>query len=304
MSDSARRWAIITPTYHLDYEQFNLMCESMDHFVEGNWHHYVVVNKSDYQMFSHFSGARRTVIENTKVLPKWLHYIGKLGRIRGGNFFFSWRTGPFFGWHIQQLVKLSMAYFVEEDAMLVVDSDIFFMRRFKLDKMIENGRLPFVRMGIDHNLRNTSQFSFIDHSKKTLGVPTTVPSFDYVNNVVVWDRKTTVEVCDFIGKRHGKHWIAALSGLKTISEGMLYGLYVDHILEDKNRFAFQTYNLTKTVHGDEAIYDEELEKFVSEYDDDVIAFGFQSSARFDNKILRAIYEKLAAMPDQTGHRFG
>ena len=36
MSDAAQKWAIITPTYHLDYEQFKLMGESVDRFVEGS----------------------------------------------------------------------------------------------------------------------------------------------------------------------------------------------------------------------------------------------------------------------------
>ena len=36
MSDAAQKWAIITATYHLDYEQFKLMCESVDCFVEGS----------------------------------------------------------------------------------------------------------------------------------------------------------------------------------------------------------------------------------------------------------------------------
>jgi hypothetical protein len=92
MSDAAQKWAIVTPTYHLDYEQFKLMCESMDHFVEGQWHHYVVVTKADYAMFAPFNGPRRTVIENTEILPPWLRYIGKLGRVRSGSFWFSHST--------------------------------------------------------------------------------------------------------------------------------------------------------------------------------------------------------------------
>lgn len=304
MSASAREWAIITPTYHFDYQQFKLMCESMDHFVEGNWHHYVVVSQSDFEMFAGFTGPHRTVIESKKILPSWLRYIGKLGRIRSGNFWFSWRTGPVFGWHLQQLVKISMANYVKQDALLLVDSDVFFMRRFNLDAMVKNNRLPFVRRGIDHNLRKTPPYGFVDHSKKTLGLPKNNPSFDYVNNIVVWDRKTVLELCAFIEKRHKKHWIAALSGLHTISEGMLYGLYVDFILEEKQRFVVETYDLAKTVQSEKAFYGAELENFIKDIDDHVVALGFQSSAQFDNDTLRGIYNRFASAKKTSHHVFG
>ncbi|MDE2446303.1 MAG: hypothetical protein KGO94_08995, partial [Alphaproteobacteria bacterium] len=277
MGTTAREWAIITPTYHLDYDQFALMCESMDRFVVGKWHHYVVVNATDYAMFAKFAGPRRTVLENTKILPKWLRYVGKLPRVRSGNFFFSWRTGFFFGWHMQQLVKIAMAYYIKQDAMMLVDSDLFFIRRFNLDSMIKDGRLPFVRLGEDLNQTGAEPPPMFQHAIKLLGLSRSIPTFAYAYNIVVWDRKTVLEMCAFLEKKYNKHWIATLSGLQTISEGSLYGLFVDYVLADKNRFAHENYYLTKTVHGDHAIHGAELEEFVSNIEGHAVALGFQSS---------------------------
>ena len=291
MSETAQKWAIVTPTYHLDYEQFKLLCESMDHFVDGKWHHYVVVSKADYAMFAPFTGPRRTVIENTKILPPWLRYMGKLGRVRSGNFWFSWRTGPIFGWHIQQLVKLSMANFVKENTMLLVDSDLFFVRPFKLDKIIKNDIIPLWRSPKNYKARKTNPPPYIDHAKKILGIDLNTPSFDHANNIVVWDRQTAIDLCNYIEKRHKKHWIAALSGFQAISEGSFYGLYAEHILPDKSRFTNVTYNFTKTTVGDVAMNETDFEKFVANLNDDNVAFGFQSSARYDNNKLRSVYDK-------------
>jgi Family of unknown function (DUF6492) len=303
MSEQAREWAIITPTYHLDYEQFKLMCESMDRFVVGNWHHYVVVNATDYAMFAKFAGPHRTVLENTKILPKWLHYMGKLPKVRSGNFFFSWRTGFFFGWHMQQLVKIAMAEYVKQDAMVLVDSDLFFVRRFNLDAMVKNGKLPFVRIGDDYLVRGVEPPPMFQHAKKILGLAPSTPTYAYAYNIVVWDRKTVLEMCAFLEQKHKRHWIAALSGLQAISEGNLYGFFVDYILADKNRFTRETYLLTKTVHGDHAIHGAELDEFVSGLEDHAVAFGFQSSARFDNTVLRSIYDQYVAADAPPTHVF-
>ena len=293
MSDAAQKWAIVTPTYHLDYEQFKLMCESMDDFVEGNWHHYVVVSNADYEMFAPFNGPHRTVIENTKILPPWLRYIGKLGRVRSGSFYFSWRTGPVFGWHIQQIVKLSMASFVKEDLMMLVDSDLFFIKPFKLNSLIKNGRLPFMKSPTSYRDRKQQAPAFLERAKKTLGLPDSTPSYDYANNIVFWRRQTAIELCDFIAKKHGKHWVAALSGFHAISEGSLYGLFVDYVKKDDESYVTEHFNFAKTLHGDYAIYDDELEAFVNDLAPYQVALGFQSSARFDNKVLRKQYEKFA-----------
>jgi Family of unknown function (DUF6492) len=293
MSGAAQKWAIVTPTYHLDYEQFKLMCESMDRFVEGKWHHYVVVSKADYAMFAPFTGPCRTIIENTKILPPWLRYIAKLGRVRSGSFYFSWRTGLIFGWHIQQIVKLSMASFVTEDLLMLVDSDLFFIKPFKLDSLIKNGRLPFIKSPTSYRERKHLAPAFLELAKKTLGLPTSTPSYDYANNIVFWRRQTAIELCNFIARKHRKHWIAALSGFHAISEGSLYGLFVDYIKKDDQSYVLENCNLAKTLHGDYAIYDEELEAFVNNLEPYHIALGFQSSARFDNKVLRKQYEKFA-----------
>ena len=293
MSDAAQKWAIVTPTYHLDYEQFKLMCESMDHFVEGNWHHYVVVSNADYEMFASFNGPHRTVIENTKILPPWLRYIGKLGRVRSGSFYFSWRTGPVFGWHIQQIVKLSMASFVKENLMMLVDSDLFFIKPFKLNSLIKNGRLPFMKSPTSYRDRKQQAPAFLERAKKTLGLPDSTASYDYANNIVFWRRQTAIELCDFIAKKHGKHWIAALSGFHAISEGSLYGLFEDYVKKHDQSYVTEHFDFAKTLHGDYAIYDDELEAFVNDLAPYHVALGFQSSARFDNKVLRKQYEKFA-----------
>ena len=119
----------------------------------------------------------------------------------------------------------------------------------------------------------------------------------------MWDRQTAIDLCDYIEKRHKKHWIAALSGFQAISEGSFYGLYVEHISPEKSRFTNVTYNFTKTTGGDIAMNETDFEKFVGNLNDDNVAFGFQSSARYDNNKLRNVYNKFLTTKNQKKSKF-
>ncbi|WP_432432022.1 DUF6492 family protein [Aestuariivirga litoralis] len=99
------QWAVITPSYSLDARRCKLLCRSMDAFLSGPWHHYIIVDPVDMPLFRHLSSEKRTIIDKREILPKSTVFVGKVPFMRLGRVWWSWRHGPIFGWQMQQLVK-------------------------------------------------------------------------------------------------------------------------------------------------------------------------------------------------------
>ena len=286
------KWAIVTPSYNLDFDQCQLMCDSVDAFVKGGWHHYIIVNKVDYAMFAHMNSAQRTVLLNSEVLPKWLRYFGKLGKVRGGTMWFSWRTGVIFGWHLQQIIKLNMASYLKEDVMLLCDSDVLFVRPLQLDSLNGKDGLAFCRLFAVENADNKVMNSFNIQSIRTLGLPATTRYVDSAFPLTVWDKQTVLELCNYIGERHKKHWIAAIFGYHMLSEGTLYALFIENIISDRKKFTSKEFVLTKQMRLTPALNAEELGDFLNVLGDEEYALVIPSPIRFNVSILRNHFNML------------
>lgn len=286
------KWALVTPSYKLDYHQCLLMCESVDAFVQGDWHHYIIVNKVDFQLFSHLAGPRRTVLLISDVVPKWLRYVGKLGKIRGGTIWYSWRTGAIFGWHLQQIVKLNMASYLTEEMMLLVDSDVFFVRKLPLDSLISEKGITFCRTFVDENSNDPVMNSFNFQSMKTLGLPPTTKQVNSAHPLVVWHRQTVLDLCQFIETKHNKHWIAAIHGYRALSEGTLYGLFIDNIIKDRSKFTKQEISLLNGMRLSPPLTKLELENFFNVIPPNTYGLVVPSPIQFDVSVLREQFNRI------------
>ena len=77
--------AVMTASWAGDLDRCGLMCESLDRFLEGDWHHYILVEPRDVAAFARLNGPRRTVISETDLFPVWLRAFpdpSTLGRRR------------------------------------------------------------------------------------------------------------------------------------------------------------------------------------------------------------------------------
>jgi hypothetical protein len=285
------KWAIVTPSYKLDYDQCVLMCESVDAFVQGDWHHYIIVNKVDLQLFSHLTSSRRTVLLNSDVLPPWLHYIGKLGKVRSGSMWFSWRTGIIFGWHLQQITKMSMASYLKEDVLLIIDSDIIVAREIKLDNFKTEEGLRICRTSAKNLEPGNPLIKFNVSSQLTLGLPSTTEHMNYCHPAVIWHRQTVLELCDYICQRHKKHWVAAIYGYRLLSEGTLYGLYVDHLVHARNFFTKDEYIIVKGFPLDPVPNEQAIENYLGNCEQNEYMLVVPSVMQYDVNILRRVFKK-------------
>nr|WP_281432920.1 DUF6492 family protein [Aestuariivirga litoralis] len=221
------RWAVVTPSYSLDLERCQLLCRSMDAFLAGPWHHYIIVDPVDLPLFLPLAGPRRTIINKKDVLPKGFHFGGKIPLIRLGRWWWSLRHGPVFGWQMQQYVKMLMAGLLEEEAMAFFDSDVFFLRPFDIGTFAKGHKVrfnPSVHVFLWENADVAS-------SMRIVGVEPTPDktAFWGQEQIVTWHRQTVLDMLDYITKLQGKPWHEAIGRKLNFAEYHLYGTYVLYV---------------------------------------------------------------------------
>lgn len=282
-------WAIITPSYAPDFERCSLLCRSIDTFVTGSWHHYIIVSTSDLEQFSVLASPRRSIVLKETILPSGLHYMPRLTRL--ANFlvrfikfslWFSWSTGFMVGWQVQQIIKIEMARSVEEIGVLCCDSDVFFVRPCNLNSLIRNSRFRFYKSEMQFERDQLPFRRFITSSAQLLGLKgNPFPSSWYVDNVTVLHRPTIEKMCAHITALAGRDWKLALARWYNLSEYTLYGLFVDHVLKDRSLFDMTHDSLTKTIWYKTDMDDAALTQFCSKLSDTEVTVGVQSFAGVD-----------------------
>jgi hypothetical protein len=270
-------WAIITPSYRGDFERCRLLCQSMDAFVTGEWHHYIIVETVDLALFKPLAGPRRTILEMEALLPRTFHHVTRIPIINNRSLWFSWGTRFMLGWHVQQLVKMEMAFQVQEDGLLYCDSDVFFVRPFDVAQLAENGQFRFYRTADSFQESDITNPRFSVASARHLGLKgKPFPCPTYVDNLVTWHRPTAQALCAHISQVSGRDWKVALGRDVIISEYTLYGLFAERILQDRSHLKTSHDILCKTVWHRGVVNDAELDDFCDSVTGPVVAIGVQS----------------------------
>ena len=284
--------AFMTASYEADFSRCRLLCESMDRFASGHAHHYVLVDHHDYALFSCLDGPGRTVVDERDLLPDWLHALRPSPLTRGRPLWWSTRTWPMRGWHVQQLRRIAMARDAPHDAVLSCDSDMVFVRPFDAARLWKNGALRLYRVanGIGRHLpregREHRQWS--SNAARLLGVA--MPDFpapDYINNLVSWSPAAVRAMCDAIEGRHHRSWCAAIGTNRTFSECQIYGAWVDGACAGAGHW-HSDLPLCRTYWGGDALEGCALEVFLDGLKEGQVAVGLQSFTGTDSDQLRPV----------------
>lgn len=215
-------FAIFTKTYKGDRHHFARLCESMDkHMPEVT--HYVLVDHSDLELFAHYASDRRQIVDCQTILPQffeldlprrrlWWKFPAKLVR----------------GWIYQQLIKIGFTATLKEQAVMLVDSDVTFLRPITTNDLYIDGRVKFYRAPDRADGPQFEQWHRI--AQRCLGVPETgYPGFDYIIPAIPISPEVMRAMIDRIENVSGKDWAAALYGHFRFSEYVLYGNFVDKV---------------------------------------------------------------------------
>lgn len=230
--------AIVTPSYAGDFDRCRLLCDSVDRFVAGAPHHYLLVAGHDVARFRALEMPRRTVIDERDLLPSWLHAVRDPTSLFRRHVWLSTRLAPLRGWHVQQLRRIAIAGRLQETTLVYCDSDVVFLKPFDCAAFWRDGALRLYRRdGALAELHGTDHASWSANAGRALGLPPDQRStHDYITTLIAWRRETVLGMIERIEARHGRHWIEAVAAGRRFSECLLYGRYVDEVLAGAGHF--------------------------------------------------------------------
>jgi hypothetical protein len=146
---------------------------------------------------------------------------------------------PVRGWIQQQLIKLAAVAESEEDAVLIADSDVEFVRPFTPEMFIRDGKVRFFRNPdtIDAGLPRHMTWHRV--ARALLGLPPAEPPYpDYISSLVAWAPATVRRMLARVAAVTARPWTTAIAGQIDFSECVLYGVFVDGVSDGRsNSFA-------------------------------------------------------------------
>jgi Family of unknown function (DUF6492) len=222
------RFAIVTPSYHLDHERCLLLSDSIAKYVPQEIEHHIIVSRSDYALFKGRADRRTHVVVQEDIVQGqfWRLPWPKNSRI-------GWMTLPIRGWIWQQMVKLSIAAVVDADAYMFIDSDIFFVRPCDPRSFVVDGKVPLLREDKDWYETSADHQKWAAVSRRLLRLPRSARPWrvGYVGPGPFWRRDVLEKLQSHLSRgRGGAAWLRRIARRVTFSEYMLYGIFVDEVL--------------------------------------------------------------------------
>ena len=261
---SPLKFCLITPSYKPDFARCRLLVESCDRFIREPIHHYIMVDRQDYKLFQQLKGRNRTIITVESILPWW---IQKIPLIKNG--WYSLKTLPIRNWLIQQIVKLEIVNHIQEDVLIFVDSDVFFIRPFNYQQFIRKDRVRLHRVSFKplsvSNLKTRTNWCHTATS--LLGLPPLAtfnrenPFVGYVGNLITWRRDNILQLHQHIERVTQKSWLEAIANSWYFSEYMLYGIFVEQILKDRSGHYWDSQPVTHEYWGTKPLTQKQLQQF-------------------------------------------
>jgi hypothetical protein len=284
--------AIVTASYAPDFERCRLLCETVDRYVTGMTHHYLLVEGRDVALFRRLEAANRTVVDERDILPRWLRpFDDPLSGFKR-RVWLSLRTQPMRGWHVQQLRRIAIAAHVGEDVLVFCDSDVAFLRPFDLALVRRDGRTRLFRR--DHVLSDERDAKFDQqrvwaaNAGRALGLASPGAGHDYITTLIAWDRETVLSMCRRIEEVHkGRNWVAVVGSARRFSECMIYGRYVDEVIAGRGHF-HDSVEFCKVAWEGEPMSDSEFLAFVAAMQPGQVAIGMQSFIGTDVSRIRRL----------------
>lgn len=229
-------FSLLTMSFDRDFEFCKLLCATMDDMVSPDIKHVLAVPSSDIALFSPLKNARRDIIAQEELLPRWLkkvsppeNWLTSQLKLTRRNLYLSYRGLPVRGWIAQQLMKLSAVDHVGTESIMHVDSDVAFIRPFDRSHFFIDGKTPLLRFPGDAAipvLRPYHRFA-----GKALGLP----ERDYfgsgfIGNCVCWRRSVVKAMMAHISDVASQDAFVFLSRTQQFSEYMLYGVFCEFVL--------------------------------------------------------------------------
>lgn len=230
MTASPQTLEILTPSYAPDFDLCSDLVASVRLFAPPGTVHRIVVPGRDRALFEPLAGDGVVIETVGSVLPS------RMRKIPGANLWIDYRRPwpPVRGWIAQQIVKLGAAAASSADWVLLVDSDIVFIRPFTAEDYGSGEGVPLYRLeeGVHRGMTRHVQWDAV--ARRLLGL-VAVPSHlaetlpDYICCPCLWSPVVVRALLDRVAARSGVPWQVAVGRSLHFSEMVLYGVYADEI---------------------------------------------------------------------------
>jgi Family of unknown function (DUF6492) len=265
--------ALVTPSFSRDFELCRTLNRSVLEFFPDWVKHYIVVDRRDLQLFAAIADRRTVVLDIEEILP------GGIRKVPGLNRWLSPGTVlPISGWLVQQIAKIASAFALPEPTLLMVDSDVVFVRKVDLGLFTRDGavRLYTQRGGIAPGMMHVT---WHQNACRLLGLPLeNAPMDDYIGNMISWKTDLVTKMCERVERVTGIPWYEAIARARQFSEYLLYGLYVERIA-DAGRDVWIDENPRCNCHWLlSPLSRDEVPKFMSSFKDDHLALMISSQS--------------------------
>lgn len=220
------RLAVITKTFAPDFE----LCASLNRSVLQNSpdtiQHHIIVPRSDLKLFGRLAGPRTHVRCDADFLPR------AFVRLPFSNIMLNLHRPfpPVRGWIQQQVIKLAAIAASEDDAVLVADSDVEFVRPFTAEMFVQDGRVRFFCNPNQIDRRLSRHMTWHRVARELLGLRSAEPPYpDYISSPLAWDPTVVRRMLARVAATTGRPWPTAIAGQLDFSECVLHGVFVDEL---------------------------------------------------------------------------
>jgi len=277
-----QEFAFVTPSFPPDRERCALLVESLDRCCPEA-EHYLIIDRYDMPYFRGLASSRTKLIQSEEVIEDWLHRFPT----RHG-YWWSLKTWPVRGWIMQQIRKIAVANVLTVPNIVYCDSDMAFIRPFGLENLMVDGQLGLIDVPYqDENVRRWTK-----DARLLLGIQESRGDVrGHVGQMIVWRRENVLKMQARIEATHGMSWQQAIARRTTISEYVLYGVYVREFIgyEPSGHKPSQV-PLVKTSWDMDITTSSGLDAFFTEFDPRTIAIMAHSKDPIDQVHLRRLVE--------------
>ncbi|MEP0947908.1 DUF6492 family protein [Leptolyngbya subtilissima DQ-A4] len=219
--------ALATLSYGPDFYRCQLLVDSVSQLSQISLRHYVIVDQRDYPMFKSLANASTEILTVESLLPAWIRRFPLVSCA-----WLSFKTPPIRNWVLQQLVKLAFAQRVPEAVTVFVDSDVVFVRPFDLTNFAQPDQTRLFRVPEFYSPDFEPLYEVAYQLLGLEGYRYGVTRPNYIGNLISWRQSNVVALCDRLEQVGGRPWLETLARAKTLSEYILYGVFVDQVLGD------------------------------------------------------------------------
>lgn len=281
-------FAIVTPSYDLDFARCKLLCQSINYFIEPPVNHYIIVSQKDTALFNQLANQNTHVIAVESIIPKW---IKKVSGFKQG--WISFRSLPIRNWLMQQITKIIAAQILTQDITVFVDSDVVFVRPCNLPSLLLDGsKIRLFKDSVGNSVQKQIHYKWHVSSAKLLGLSTIEPCIpDYISQIVAWKKDSVRHMCDRIESISGRHWIDSIANAWHVSEYILYGFFVDRFLEQDSPHFHDANFICHDYWYNKSLSITELEQFIVKTSHEQVAIMISSKANIPVERYYPLLEK-------------